>query len=116
MNSRVPSRTLCSLLETISACPLPQKDWATLMLTCHRYRYLLVTKHLANKQSVTDYFSACRNYLAKIRLSFPSAPRWDRHSYLLKGLQLNPMHLRLINGDHINLEDTSNAHRHLFLS
>src|SRR3990170_5037806 len=98
MNSRVSSRTPCSLLETVSACPLPQKDWATLLHTCHRYLYLLVTKHFATKQSVTDYFSACRNYLAEIRLSFPSAPRCDRHSYLSKGLQLNPMHLRVIKG------------------
>jgi hypothetical protein len=29
-------------------------------------------------------------------LSFPSAPRWDRHSYLSKGLQLNPVRLRVI--------------------
>src|SRR3990170_2862907 len=47
MSSRAPSRTLCSLLETVMACPLPQKDWATLLHTCHRYRYLLVTKHFA---------------------------------------------------------------------
>src|SRR3989337_216216 len=97
MNSRVPSRTLCSLLETVPTCPLPQKDWATLLHSCYHYRYLLVTKHLATKQSVTDYFSACRNYLAEIRLSIPSAPRWDRHSYLSKGLQLNPVRLRVIN-------------------
>jgi hypothetical protein len=49
MNSRVPSRTLCYLLETVPACPLPQKDWATLLRTCHRHRYLLVTKHFATK-------------------------------------------------------------------
>jgi hypothetical protein len=49
MDSRVPSRTLCSLLETVPACPLPQKDWATLLHTCHRHRYLLVTKHFATK-------------------------------------------------------------------
>jgi hypothetical protein len=49
MNSRVPSRTPCSILETVPACPLPQKDWATLLHTCHRHRYLLVTKHFATK-------------------------------------------------------------------
>src|SRR3989337_2163403 len=98
MDSRVPSRTPCSLLETVPAYPLPEKDWATLLHTCHRHRYLLVTKHLATKQSVTDYFSAWRNYLAEICLSFPSASRWDRHSYLSKGLQLNPVRLRVIKG------------------
>jgi hypothetical protein len=49
MDSRVPSRTLCSLLEIVLACPFPQKDWATLLHTCHRHRYLLVTKLFATK-------------------------------------------------------------------
>src|SRR3990170_4714997 len=53
MNSRVPSRTPCSLLETVPACPLPKKDWATLLHTCHHHRYLLVTKHFATKHLVT---------------------------------------------------------------
>src|SRR3989337_3895262 len=53
MNARVPSRTLCSLLETVPACPLPQKDWATLLHNCYRHRYLLVTKHFATKHFVT---------------------------------------------------------------
>jgi hypothetical protein len=53
MNSRVPSRTPCSLLETVPACPLPQKDWATLLHTYHRHRYLLVTKPFATKHFVT---------------------------------------------------------------
>ena len=39
------------------------------------------------KLSVTTYFSTCREYLAENRLSFPSAPRWVRHSYLSKGLR-----------------------------
>ena len=55
------------------------------------YCYLsLVTNYLAIKLLVTDNFSACRKYLAENRLSFPSAPRWVRHSYLSKGLQLIP--------------------------
>ena len=32
-----------------------------------------------------------QNYLTEIRLSFPSAPRWVRHSYLLKGLDGSPI-------------------------
>src|SRR3990170_7463180 len=53
------------------------------------YCYLsLVTNYLAIKLLTTDNFSACRKYLAENRLSFPSAPRWVRHSYLSKGLQL----------------------------
>ena len=55
------------------------------------YCYLsLVTNYLAIKLLVTDNFSACRKYLAENRLSFPSTPRWVRHSYLSKGLRLIP--------------------------
>src|SRR3990170_2278016 len=55
------------------------------------YCYLsLVTNYLAIKLLVTDNFSACKKYLAENHLSFPSAPRWVRHSYLSKGLRLIP--------------------------
>ena len=40
--------------------------------------------HLITRLSVTDNFSACREYLTKNCLSFPSDPRWVRHSYLSK--------------------------------
>ena len=43
---------------------------------------LLVTNYLAIKLLVTYNFSACREYLAENHLSFPSAPRWVRQSYL----------------------------------
>src|SRR3989337_2754753 len=45
---------------------------------------------LLSKLSVTATFSTCREYLAENCLSFPSAPRWVRHSYLSKGLRLIP--------------------------
>ena len=89
-NSRVPSRTLCLLLVIVLACPLPQKDWATLLHLVYRYRYLVVTNYLAIKLSITYNFTACREYLAENRLSFPSAPHWVRHSYLSKGIRLIP--------------------------
>src|SRR3990170_2995342 len=85
--------TLKNALLTIRdclACPLPQKDWATLLHFCYHYRYLLVTNYLATKLLVTYNFSACRHYLAENRLSFPSAPCWVQHCYLSKGLQLIP--------------------------
>ena len=67
-----------------------KKDWATLLNFSYFIYLLLVTIYLITKLSVTDNFSACREYLAKNltenRLSFPSAPRWVRHSYLSKGL------------------------------
>src|SRR6266566_3286341 len=67
-----------------------KKDWATLLHLCYHYYLLLFMNYLTIKLSVTDNFSACREYLAENRLSFPSAPRWVRHSYLSKGLRLIP--------------------------
>src|SRR3989337_3548853 len=64
-----------------------KKDWATLLQLCYTCYLLPVTNYLTTKLSVTDNFSACRKYLAENRLSFPSSPRWVRHSYLLKGLR-----------------------------
>ena len=64
-----------------------KKDWATLLHFIYFHCLLPVTNYLITKLSVTYNFSACREYLTENRLSFPSAPRWVRHSYLLKGLQ-----------------------------
>ena len=67
-----------------------KKDWATLLHFIYFCYFLLVINYLITKLSVTDNFSACREYLAENRLSFPSAPRWVRHSYLSKGLRYIP--------------------------
>ena len=64
-----------------------KKDWATLLHFIYFCYLLLVTSYLITKLSITYNFSACREYLAENRLSFPSAPRWVRHSYLSKGLR-----------------------------
>ena len=58
-----------------------------LLATCY---FSLATIHLTTPSLVTATFSACCYYLAEIRLSEPSAPRWVRHSYLSKGLRLIP--------------------------
>ena len=63
-----------------------KKDWATLLHLSYICYLLLVTNYLITKLSVTDNFSACKEYLTENRLSFPSAPRWVRHTYLLKVL------------------------------
>src|SRR3954463_6577288 len=63
-----------------------KKDWDTLLHFIYFCYLLLVTIYLVTKLSVTTYFSTCTEYLAENRLSFPSAPRWVRHSYLSKGL------------------------------
>ena len=63
-----------------------KKDWATLMHLIYFYCLLLVTIYLITKVSVTYNSSACREYLAENRLSFPSGTRWVRHSYLSKRL------------------------------
>ena len=67
-----------------------KKDWATLLHLIYFCYLLPVTNYLTTKLSVTDNFSACREYLTENRLSFPSAPCWVRHSYLLKGLDRSP--------------------------
>ena len=77
-----------SLYKSLSRLVLCyKKDWATLPHFIYFCYLLLVTNYLITKLSVTDNFSACREYLAENRLSFPSAPRWVRHSYLSKGLR-----------------------------
>ena len=63
-----------------------KKDWATLLHLSY-FCYLLLTNYLIIQLSVTDNFSACREYLAENCLSFPSVPRY-RHSYLSKGLPI----------------------------
>ena len=80
-----------SLYKSLSRLVLCyKKDWATLLHFIYSFYLLLVTIYLITKLSVTTYFSTCREYLAENRLSFPSAPRWVRHSYLSKGLRLIP--------------------------
>ena len=37
------------IIRDVLACPLPQKDWATLLHFCYYYHYLLITKYLAIK-------------------------------------------------------------------
>ena len=67
-----------------------KKDWTTLLHLSYSCYLLSVTNYLITQLSVTDNFSSCREYLAKNRLSFPSAPHWVWHSYLSKGLWLIP--------------------------
>ena len=57
---------------------------------------LALTNYLVIKLPLTDNFSACRHYLAENRLSFPSAPRWVRHSYLSKRATIEPVYLWVI--------------------
>src|SRR3989337_4527073 len=64
-----------------------KKDWATLLHLVYFYYLLLVMICLITKLSVTDNFSACREYLTENHLLFPSAPRWVQHSYLSQGLR-----------------------------
>ena len=63
-----------------------KKDWDILLHLIYFYYLLPVTNYLITKLFVTDNFSASKEYLTENRLSFPSTPRWVRHSYLSKGL------------------------------
>ena len=81
-----------SLYKSLSRLVLCyKKDWATLLHFIYFCYLLLVTIYPITKLSLTTYFSTCRAYLAENRLSFPSAPRWVRHSYLSKGLDRYPI-------------------------
>ena len=68
-----------------------KKDWATFMHLIYFHCLLPVTNYLITKLSVTYNLSACREYLTKNHLSFPSAPRWVRHSYLSKDYDRSPI-------------------------
>ena len=52
-----------------------EKDWATLLHLSYFCYLLPVTDYIITQLSVTDNFSACREYLAENHLSFPSDPR-----------------------------------------
>ena len=65
-------------------------DWATLLHLIYFHCLLPVTNYLITKLSVTDNFSACKEYLSENCLSFPSAPHWVRHSYLSKSYDISP--------------------------
>ena len=78
-----------------------KKDWSILLHLIYFYYLLLVTNYLITKLSVTDNFSACREYLTENRLSFPSAPRWVRHSYLSKEATIDPLYFWVINTYHL---------------
>ena len=73
-----------------------KKDWATLLHFIYFHFLLPVTNYLITKLSVTYNFSASREYLAENRLSFPSTPRWVRHSYLSKRATIDPLYLWVI--------------------
>ena len=69
-------RELFALYKSLSKLVLfYKKDWAILLHLIYFYYLLLVTNYLITKLSVTDNFSACREYLTENRLSFPSSPR-----------------------------------------
>ena len=73
-----------------------KKDWATLLHLVYFCYLLPAINYFITKLSVTDNFSACTEYLTENRLSFPSAPRWVRHSYLSKEATIDPLYLWVI--------------------
>ena len=75
------------LLEFVQAYPLLHKGLGHLAAPYLLCLLVTFTIYPITKLSITYYFSACRENLTENRLSFPSAPRWVRHSYLLKGLR-----------------------------
>ena len=72
-------------------------DWNRLKLELHQKFYPMHLVH-HDRNYIYNFWpregesiaQAWGRHLAENRLSFPSAPRWVRHSYLLKGLKLIP--------------------------
>ena len=75
------------LLEFVQAYPLLHKGLGH--LAALYLLYLLVTRYYLSYHKTIYHllFQCFRENLTGNRLSFPSAPRWVRHSYLSKGLR-----------------------------
>src|SRR6266511_4205578 len=69
---------------------LPCCTFVTTIVTCSLQIILL------SNYPTTYNFNTCRHYLTKNYLSFPSTPRWVRHSYLSKRPTIDPLHLWVI--------------------
>ena len=89
-----------------------KKDWSTLLHLVYFYYLLPIMIYLITKLSITDNFSACREYLAENCLSFPSAPRWVRHSYLSKGLDRSP----ILVGHQCSIEELNTRYFHFLVT
>ena len=70
---------------------LPCCTLFTVTITC------LLQIILLSNYSATYNCNTCRHYLAENHLSFPSAPRWVRHSYLSQRATIDPIYLWVIN-------------------
>ena len=73
-----------------------KKDWDTLLHLIYLHYLLLFIIYLITKLFITYNFSACRENLTENRLSFPFAPHWVRHSYLLKRSTIDRLYLWFI--------------------
>ena len=69
---------------------LPCCTFVTTIVTCSLQIILL------SNYSAIYNFSTYRHYLTENYLSFPSAPHWVRHSYLLKRATIDPLYLWVI--------------------
>ena len=58
-----------------------KKDWSTLLHLIYFHFLLPVTNYLITKLSVTDNFSACREYLAENRLFLLLLVGFDTFTY-----------------------------------
>ena len=78
-------------IRSITSLSLAQLRIGPLAAPCY-YCYLLPCYYLSCYQTIYQncFTSTCSETFAENHLSIPSAPRWVRHSYLSKGLQLIP--------------------------
>ena len=78
-----------------------KKNWATLLHLCYTCYLLPVTNYLITKLSVTDNFSACREYLTENRFSF-FCSSLGLTLLLIERTTIDPLYLWVIKGHMLN--------------
>ena len=86
-NSHVSSGDPFSLLEIVQAYPLLHKGLGHLAALYLLYFTCCSLLFILSQNYLSPTISVLAENLTENRLSFPSAPRWVRHSYLSKGLR-----------------------------
>src|SRR4051812_7580803 len=78
------------LISISTVLSLLRKDWATYLFVLY-YCYLLFVLLPCQKTTKNPFAKYSQGFPAPYHCSAPSAPRWDRHSYLSKVLRYTPI-------------------------
>src|SRR4051812_18582821 len=77
------------LISISTVLSLLRKDWATYLFVLY-YCYLLFVLLPCQKTTKNPFAKYSQGFPAPYHCSAPSAPRWDRHSYLSKVIRYTP--------------------------